>query len=289
MIKSLQFIFLHSLRLGFQYADLAIFYRFDNFLLFEKLLSLPKIAFMANYGKWIGGGLGWALGGPIGAVLGFVFGSMFDSMQAGTYEYRPPESRPRTQSGDFSAVLLILSAAVMKADGRVLKSELEYVRKFFLQNFGEAVTRQKMLLLRELLKQNIDLAEVGSQIKAYMAYPEKLQLLHFLFGISSSDGQEHPIEVHTIHNISKLIGISDPDFQSIRSMFIKDTGYAYRILEISAEATDEEVKKAYRKMALKYHPDKVSHLGEDVQNAAKEKFQELNAAYNTIKKQRGLS
>ena len=250
---------------------------------------MPKIAFMANYGKWIGGGLGWALGGPIGAALGFVFGSMFDSMQAGTYEYRPPENRPRTQSGDFSATLLILSAAVMKADGKVVRSELEYVKRFFLQNFGEEETRQKMLLLRELLKQNIDLTGVGAQIRTYMAYPEKLQLLHFLFGISSSDGQDHPAEIDTIHRIARLIGISEPDFLSIRAMFVKDTGYAYRILEISPDATDEEVKKAYRKMALKYHPDKVSHLGEDVQNAAKEKFQELNAAYDSLKKQRGMS
>lgn len=244
---------------------------------------------MANYGKWIGGGLGWALGGPIGAVLGFVFGSMFDSMQAGTYEYRPPESRPRTQSGDFSATLLILSAAVMKADGRVVRSELEYVKRFFLQNFGEEETRQKMLILRELLKQNIDLSGVGAQIKINMAYPEKLQLLHFLFGISSVDGQDHPAEIDTIQRIAKLIGVREPDFLSIRAMFVKDTGYAYQILEISPDATDEEVKKAYRKMALKYHPDKVSHLGEDVQNAAKEKFQELNAAYDIIKKERGMS
>lgn len=244
---------------------------------------------MANYGKWIGGGLGWALGGPIGAVLGFVFGSMFDNMQAGTYEYRLPESQARTQTGDFSVALLILSAAVMKADGKVARSELDYVKRFFLQNFGELETRRKMLLLRELLKKDIDITGVGAQINHYMAYAEKLQLLHFLFGIYSADGQDHPAEIIKIQQIARLIGITEPDFQSIRSMFVKDTGYAYRVLDVLPDANDEEVKKAFRKMALKYHPDKVSHLGKDVQNAAKEKFQELNAAYNTIKKQRGIS
>jgi len=244
---------------------------------------------MSKYGKWIGGGLGWALGGPIGAVLGFIFGSMFDSMQTGEFEYKPSDSQTRTQPGDFSVALLILSAAVMKADGKVVRSELDYVKRFFLQNFGEAETRRKMLLLRELLKQNIDLTGIGAQLNHYMQYAEKLQLLHFLFGISSADGQENPAEIATIQHIAALIGISNADFQSIRSMFVKDTGYAYRILEVSPDASDEEVKKAYRKMALKYHPDKVSHLGEDVQNAAKEKFQELNAAYDTIKKQRGMN
>lgn len=244
---------------------------------------------MAKYGKWIGGGLGWAFGGPIGAILGFIFGSMFDSMQTGEFEYRPSEPQARTQAGDFSVALLVLSAAVMKADGKVLRSELEYVKRFFLHNFGEAETRRKMLLLKEILKQNIDLTGVGTQINHYMAYAEKLQLLHFLFGISAADGQDHPAELATIERISGLLGIAHADYQSIRSMFVKDTGYAYRILEVSPDAGDEEIKKAYRKMAMKYHPDKVSHLGEDVQNAAKEKFQELSAAYETIKKQRGFS
>ena len=72
-------------------------------------------------------------------------------------------------------------------------------------------------------------------------------------------------------------------------MFVKNTESAYKILEISPEASNEEVKKAYKRMAIKYHPDKVSHLGEDVQRQAKEKFQQLNAAYEEIKKERGMN
>lgn len=244
---------------------------------------------MAKYGKWIGGGLGWTLGGPIGALLGFIFGSMFDSMQSGEFEYKPAENHPRTQTGDFSVSLLILTAAIMKADGKVVKSELDYVKKFFVHNFGETETANKMLLLRELLKQDLDLKGISAQIKQFMAYPEKLQLLHYLFGISLADGRADTQEINVIQQISVLVGIKGVDFQSIKSMFIKDTDSVYRVLEISPNATDEEVKKAYRKMALKYHPDKVSHLGEDIQKAAKEKFQELNAAYSEIKKQRGIT
>ncbi len=72
-------------------------------------------------------------------------------------------------------------------------------------------------------------------------------------------------------------------------MFVKDINSAYKVLEISPEATDDEVKAAYRKMAVKYHPDKVAHLGDDIQHAAKEKFQHLSAAYEEIKKQRGMN
>jgi DnaJ like chaperone protein len=72
-------------------------------------------------------------------------------------------------------------------------------------------------------------------------------------------------------------------------MFIKDNFHNYQILEITPDASDDEVKKAYRKMAVKYHPDKVAHLGPDIQKSANEKFQELNAAYNGIKNERGMN
>ena len=71
-------------------------------------------------------------------------------------------------------------------------------------------------------------------------------------------------------------------------MFIKDSQSDYKILEIGPNATDSEVKKAYRKMATKYHPDKVNHLGIDIQKLAEEKFKSVSDAYQTIKKQRGM-
>lgn len=242
---------------------------------------------MAKYAKWIGGGLGWALGGPIGALLGFAFGSMIDGMQGGKYEYQPGYTQ--TQPGDFNVSLLIMTAAVMKADGRVLRSELEFVKRFLVQNFGRAQAEQQILALREILKQNIDVREVSLQIKQYMDYPSRLQLLHLLFGISRADGHVHPEEIRIIEIIRSFLGIRTSDFESIKAMFVRDVNSAYTILEITSDASDEEVKKAYRKMAVKYHPDKVAHLGQDVQQPAKEKFQQVNAAYEQIKKQRGMN
>lgn len=243
----------------------------------------------SGYGKWIGGGLGWAFGGPIGGILGFVFGSMFDGMQNGTFEYKPGQKTGRTRTDDFSVSLLILTAAVMKADGRVMKSELDYAKKFFYNQFGADIASRNINMLREVLKQDINVYDVSVQIKQYMDYASRLQLLHFLFGIAQADGQFHDKEVSMIDLIAGYLGISSKDFQSIKSMFIKDTTSAYKILEVTSEASNDEIKKAYRKMAVKYHPDKVSHLGEDVVKSAKEKFQKLNNAYNQIKKERGIS
>ena len=248
----------------------------------QKEVKSRKPRRKGRYGKWIGGGLGWAFGGPIGGILGFIFGSMYDGMQSGAYEYRT------TQRGDFSVSLMVLAAAVMRADGKVMRSELSYVRMFFERNFGPEEAGKNLYLLKEILKQDINLREVCMQIQTYMEYASRLQLIHFLFGIAQSDGKFDPREVNVIQQIAQYLNISQPDFDSIKAMFIKDTKSAYRILEITPDATDEEIKKAYRKMAVKYHPDKVSHLGEDVQNAAKVKFQKVSEAYEQIKKERGL-
>lgn len=237
-----------------------------------------------KYGKWIGGGLGWAFGGPIGGILGFAFGSMYDSMQSGKYAVKSGT----TGRGDFSASLLILTAAVMKADDRITKSELEYVRAFFIRQFGPQAGQEQLLVLREILRQEYSVSEVSQQIARYMDYSSRLQLLHYLFGLSLSDGHTHQKEIDLINTISSYMGIKAADFSSIRAMFVKDINSAYQILEITPDANEEEIKKAYRKMAVKYHPDKVSHLGDDVRQAATEKFQKVQAAYEEIKKQKGI-
>ena len=244
---------------------------------------------MGKFGKWIGGGWGWTFAGPIGAILGFAIGSMLDNASELPYDQSRSRTRGRTRSGDFGISLLILAASVMKADGKVLKSELDYVKRFFSQQFGEEDTREKMLLLREILKQDFDLREVCLQIKNNMVIHARLQLVHFLFGISKADGHVHSSEVEAIEKIADYLGVGASDFRSIKAMFYKDANAAYKILEVKEKATDTEVKKAYRKMAVKYHPDKLTHLGEEFQKSAKEKFQKVNEAYETIKKERGFS
>ena len=234
-----------------------------------------------KYGRWIGGGLGWAFGGPIGAIIGFAIGSMFSNVSE-SEQYIGTTSQQR----DFNVSLLVLSAAVMKADGSVKKSELDYVKRFFLTNFGQERAEKYILMLREILKQDIQVYEVSQQVGRFMDYSSKLQLLHYLFGIASADGTTHENEIEVISVISKYMGISSSDFQSIKAMFVQDVDSAYKILGVDMNATDDEIKMAYREMAKKYHPDKVAYLGEDVRKSAEQKLQEVNEAYDKIRKQR---
>ncbi len=244
-----------------------------------------------KFGKWLGGGLGWALGGPLGGVLGFALGSAFDAsevtVQTGKGNYSSAQAVP--QAGDFAASLLVLSAAVMKSDGKTLKSELDFVKDFLTNQFGDAKAQQQILLLKEILKQEIPLHDVCLQIKQYMPHSQRLQIVHYLFGISKADGHVHELELQTIHTISNYLGVNAADFNSLKAMYFKDVNSDYKILEIEPSVSDEDVKKAYRKMALKFHPDKVASLGEEVQKGAKEKFQKVLQAYENIKKQRGFS
>ena len=243
---------------------------------------------MGKYGKWIGGGLGWAFLGPLGALLGFALGSLLDEKDRQVFT-AGGSTASNTTRGDFVSSLVVLIAAVMKADGKVVRSELDFVKAYFLQSFGEDMARNSMLILRDILKQNIPVEEISRQIGRYMDYSSRLQLVHFLVGISKSDGRVSDSEITMIERIAYYMGISSTDMSSIMAMFRENLDSAYQVLEINKDASDEEVKKAYKKMAIKYHPDKVAYLGEDVKDKAKEKFQKLQEAYDKIKKDRGMS
>jgi DnaJ like chaperone protein len=249
-----------------------------------------------KYGKWIGGALGWAFGGPLGALFGFAVGSMFDGVEThpGTQtRYQDPHYqssyRYQTTHDDFVMSLLALSAAIMKADGKSTKSELAFIRTFFTQQFGKEKSSEAMMLLKDLLKRDIPLRDVCEQIRYNMEHALRLQLLHYMFGIAKSDGHVHSSEARVIQQIAGYLGISSMDFESIQGTFYSDSKHAYQVLEINESASDQEVKKAYRKMANKFHPDKVSHLGDEFKNAAREKFIKVKDAYELIKKERGIN
>lgn len=252
--------------------------------------------------KWIGGALGWSFGGPIGAIIGLAIGSIIDSMSDGknfpflgegetqsgqrrtTYRTQP---QPQTQSGDFEVSLLVLASIVIKADGSQDQRELDFVRQQFVNMYGKERANHAFRLFKEINKQqNISTRQVCLQIKQMMQHASRLQLMHFLFGIAKADGTVTEDEERQIHTIAGYLGISSRDYESIKAMFFNSSDNAYKILEIEKSATVDEIKKAYRTMAKKYHPDKVVHLGKEHQEGAEEKFRQVQAAYEQLQKER---
>ena len=238
--------------------------------------------------KILWGGLGWVLGGPIGAIVGYsLAGITGQSMNSYGSSYQRRQY-PQTQPGDFIVCLLVLFGAVMKADNKMLKSELNFVKNFLSKQFSQNEVRNFMILFKDIIKQDYPLRDVCKQIVRSMDHPSRLELVHILFGLSNSDGQIDASEINLLGTISGYLNINKNDFNSIKAMFVHDTLSDYNILEIDHNSTDDEVKKAYRKMAIKYHPDKVSHLGDELKNIAEEKFKSVNDAYQSIKKERKI-
>lgn len=247
-------------------------------------------------GKWILGGLGFVVGGPIGALIGVFIASMFDGANKvieSSEGHRTSQRRSsqRATQGDIRVSIIVLLACVIKADGKVLKAEISFIKPFLVQNFGEEGAKQALQLLKQLLEQDINTAEVAQQIRQYVNYSVRLELIHLLLKVAQADGQVVDAECKVVEQIANQMGIASADFQSLLALYRKhkDDNWAYTALELSPTATDDEVKKAYRRMAMKYHPDKVANAGENIRQQATEKFRAINEAYEHIKALRAMA
>lgn len=195
----------------------------------------------------------------------------------------------RSSVNDVPTMLMALSAAVMTADGKVLKAELDYVKSFFAQQFGPQFSSSHLQTLKQFIDSGqIPLQQICQDIRTRMKPEIRIQLIHYLFGIAKADGDVSNVETKVIQQIADMLGISTMEFESVKNMFYRDVNSDFKVLGIDSEATNEEVKKAYRQMAIKFHPDKVASMGEEFQKGAKEKFQKIQDSYEAIKKNRGF-
>lgn len=270
--------------------------------------------------KWLLTGVGWALGGPIGAVLGYMMGNSIskwkneEHAQVGSGNRDDRRYRAYTDNGgenDLTVALLVLIAAVLKADGVVKQSELTYVKQFLLKNYGEEKAKDLLVVLRDLVKTEIYVDQVSEQIKVNTSYTTRYHMFDFLFGIAGADYQFDMSEERVLRNIATRLGINARDYISIRTRHVSSysgsyhsgqrSSYSgassstssagrdpYKVLGIESSASDEEVKKAYRRLAMKYHPDKLEGMGEEIKRNAEKQFREINEAYETIKRARGI-
>lgn len=272
---------------------------------------------MGSFTKWLFAGLGWAVGGPIGALLGYFIGKAISpDKQLGSQSWTDSSASshhgPYRNTGtqqDVNVALMVLIAAVMKADGQVRRSELDYVKRFLLANYGEERGKEMLKVLQQMVEQDIRVDMVCQQIKVNTDYSTRYHMVDFLYGIGGADGEFHQSELNMLRLIAQYLGISQSDFTSINERHVghgqSDYNYSsrsgesrstrttfrkdpYKVLGIDSKASDDEVKKAYRRMAMKYHPDRVAGMSEELQRNAAEQMKEINEAYEVIKTARGL-
>lgn len=264
------------------------------------------------YGSWIGGFIGYMFGGSLGALAGIILGGLVDLVTGGSgrtarigngwdddenvnrnFSQRPPVN----ERGSFLFSLLVLTAYIIKADGRVMHSEMEMVRQMLRQNFGsQAVREGEQILLRlfdEQKRQGANgfkqtVRQCCGEMAMGMNYGQRLQLLNFLVMVAKADGSVPQSEITALRDVAQWMRLQAAEVDSMLNLGGDTIEEAYKVLGVSPQATDDEVKKAYRRLALEHHPDKVAALGEDIRKAAEKKFQEINAAKDKIWKARGL-
>ena len=238
--------------------------------------------------KWIAAFLGYSFVRFPGALLGFIIGGVVERFFNSSSSWSEVGSqRPTTAA--FQLNLLALAATVIKADGSVKQQELQFVRNFFITNYGSQMASTIFEKFNEeVKKERQNIPELTQIFNQRAPYETRLQILHFLFGVANADGSISKTELSKVEQIAAALGIRPSDMESIKAMFVKATDSAYKILEISSSASDDEVKKAYRTMAKKYHPDKLQSKDPALIKGAQEKFLKVQEAYEAIQKERGL-
>ena len=233
--------------------------------------------------KWILAILGYTFFRFPGALIGYFLGGLIE-------RNRPEKGNIRNiSSQDFELNLLALASLVIKADGRVSRNELDYVRSYFVSAYGKERANTTFKIFNDNInKSGISPSNISKLFNSVLKYESRLQVIHFLFGIAKADGNVSSPELQKLLEFSNLLRLSRADFESIKAMFIDQVGGAYKILEIDKSVSDQKVKRAYRDLAKKHHPDKVQHLGKAYVNAAQEKFQKIQKAYESIKSERGF-
>lgn len=238
--------------------------------------------------KWIAAFLGYSFFRFPGALLGFIVGGVVERFFNSTSSWSEVGSQ-RSSTAALQLNLLALAATVIKADGTVKQQELQFVRNFFITNYGTQMASTIFEKFNEeIKKERQKIPELTQIFNQRAPYETRLQILHFLFGVANADGSISKTELIKVEQIAAALGIRPSDMESIKAMFVKATDSAYKILEISSSATDSEVKKSYRTMAKKYHPDKLQSKDPALIKGAQEKFQKVQEAYEAIQKERGL-
>ncbi len=244
--------------------------------------------------RWFAAIVGYVFFKFPGAIVGYLIGTLLENT-GGKIKQTSAGKRPvftqqkRVTPANFELNLLALASLVIKADGVVNQKELDYVRAYFRNAYGKSRADEFFSVFNEVKKKRqISSSFIGEAMRNNMRYESRLQVVHFLFGIAKADGMVSQSEVNVIHQISIHLGIHIKDFESIKAMFFSNPDSAYKILEIERTATVVEIKRAYRTMVKKYHPDKLQHLDEAYRKGAEEKFRKVQEAYEQLQKERGF-
>jgi len=254
---------------------------------------------MAIAGKLIGAVIG-SIAGPFGTLFGGLIGHLFDKAAEerrlpGGFAGSPPAfADPVSQAQvNFLACLIGLAMSVAGAGGSVKARHVEVMKDFFRRNFPFPSVDQDLIqrIVEEMYthRDAIDVRGLCAYYATVSTFEGRILLLRLLFQIAKADGEGvSRSEEDIIRNIGLLLGLDERIFRQVRAEFAREAGRAYEVLGVDPGASSEDIKKAYRQLALQNHPDRVASLGPEFVKIAEDKFKAVQEAYEEIRREKGF-
>ncbi len=244
---------------------------------------------MSIWGKIAGVGIGAALGGPIGALIGLAAGHALVDKPVEVASDRIAKGPEASIA--FTMGVIALSAKMAKADGQVTRSEVDAFKRIFHVPEHEAknVGRIFDLARQDVAGYDAYAAQIARLFRDRPAVLE--DLLDGLFHIAMADGVFHPAEEDFLRRVAELFGFAQHQYDRIKASHLgPDAADPYVILGLSHDASDDEIKRAYRQLVKEHHPDAMMARGvpEEFIEVATDKIATINDAYDRIAKARGI-
>jgi len=234
-----------------------------------------------RYEKWLGGGIGWILtGNPLGALMGFFAGGL---VELGDKK----KGQAPTGISELETNLIVLASYLIRIDGKVTLEEISFTQSFLNTYFDEKLSAERTKVLNHCLQNEYDLNVVCDRLRMYAPQSTRVQVIHFLFDLAASDGELNERENYLIFRLAGYLNVNDIDFKRIKAEHELQQVSIYDLLEIRRDASLAEIRNAYRRLVLKYHPDRNHHLSERARKELATKFQRIKEAYEKIKIERG--
>lgn len=245
-------------------------------------------------GWMFGAGIGFFMGGPLGAVVGGALQHHLgkEAQMGGT------QSLPHHKKDEavFITYLAAIMTKIAMADGRIDQAEVRTIQRFFKEKLGFPGVAMRYIegLIEQTQRLNPDMRQVALGFRSVAKHEQSLLLLDICYEVAMADGKITVSEQKELDFLASYLGVAHEEQKRIKTRFHVNghTSTAgaektpmddYAILGVSRSASKDEIKKAYRQMAAQYHPDKVSHLGEELIEFADKKFKEISAAYKNVK------
>jgi DnaJ like chaperone protein len=190
----------------------------------------------------------------------------------------------------FARHVCALLMEVARADGEVVRDEVRVAREYFEHElkYGPEALDLVRRHLKEFLHRPPSLDEAAATCREEMPRAERLLLLDVLYQLALADGPLQRAEQEALRQVARGLGFEEDTVRSVAARHLGDGEAHYTRLGLAPEASDAEVKRAFRQLAAAHHPDKVAHLGPGAVEQANRRFREIRDAYEEIRRLRGL-